>query len=85
MSELQSETLRQILHHELDEGNSVASRETGWSKMDLVVRMKRPLDREFVHAHASSSCHTFSSDDPHNGPPEFGIVCGAESIVGPKS
>lgn len=85
MSELQSETLRQILYHELEAGNEIAQRETGWSKMDLVVRMKRPLDKEYIRAHENSSCHTFSSSDPHDGPPAFGIVCGAESIVGPYS
>lgn len=82
---LRSPVLRSVLEQELATGNAISDTETGWSKMALVVRMARPLDqgRAWQAVQGDPACHVFENRDPHNGPPEFGIVCCNEAVTGP--
>lgn len=82
---LASDMLREVLSHELAAGNAVARSETRWSKMDVVVRMRHPLDERFLQsvARKDPACRVYGVDDPHQGPPEFGIACGREAVSGP--
>lgn len=86
-STLRSAPLAAILAHELQRGNSVAQEETAWSRMDLVVRMEKPLDEVFAQgaAEQNSALRTFRTNDPHYGSDEFGVRDGAEAIVAAAS
>lgn len=84
MSKLSHPLMQALLAHELALGNAVAAEETGWSNMDLVVRMKKPLDSGFAERAVSESggaVRSFHTNDPHNHGAEYGVVCGRESIV----
>lgn len=76
--------LCRILAHEEERGNFAAERQTGWSKMDLVVVMEKPLDHNYVERAArNTEARIFSFHDPHYGNAQYGIAAGRESVVGP--
>lgn len=84
MAELHSAILRRILAHETERGNIVKDQETGWSRMDTVVRLKNPLDLDFAEEAAAggSEAHVFRTRDPHYGN-DAGVRDGREAVVGP--
>lgn len=84
MNKFKSKYLNELLDSELSRGNEILREETGWSKMDLVVRLKNPLSADETEAKAAASEGTlriFSHTDPHDGS-EYGVICERESLVG---
>lgn len=52
--------------------------------MDLVVRMREPLDVSFLEKmRFEPGVRIFRNRDPRNEGPELGIVQGRESVTGP--
>lgn len=86
MNRLKSAALREVVQHELERGNEIAEYATGWSKMDLVVRLKNPPDPDFLRVTAKkySFAHTFQTRDPHYASEACGIVDDREAVTGPK-
>ncbi|MEG2687477.1 MAG: hypothetical protein RR954_10270 [Christensenellaceae bacterium] len=86
MNKFKNALLNEILAHELSLGNTIIAQETAWSSIDLVIRLKNPLDRAFCEQQVSKSgklAHSFETNDTHNGK-EYGIVCKKESITAKK-
>lgn len=78
--------LRKIIMHEEARGNAVEQTQTQWSKMDLVLVMKYPLDRGYVEAIAQNApVHVFEVSDPHYGAPQYGVTAGREAVAGPAA
>lgn len=81
--ELSSQLLSQIVRSELRHGNQIRGIETGWSRMDTVIRFARPLSLLDLPADwADSGGRTFAWEDPHGGR-EAGLIVGHEAVVGP--
>ncbi len=84
MNKFKNVHLNKLLNSELARGNEILAEETAWSKMDLVVRLKLPMDissAEAVAGESEGTLRTFSHSDPHDGS-EYGVICERESIVG---
>lgn len=85
MNKLKSPLLNQFLLAELESGNVIEQVETGWSKMDTVIRLKKALDQDRLDKLLAAHPHTlrsFTNNDPHY-PKESGLIDGRESVVGP--
>lgn len=82
MRSLRSATLRDVLAHELERGNTVQDEETAWSRMDLVVRMKDPIDEAYAAQAASQvpDARVYHTSDPHYGT-ETGVRDGREAVT----
>ncbi|WKY44751.1 hypothetical protein Q5O14_01245 [Eubacteriaceae bacterium ES2] len=85
MSNLESSILSRFLDQELARGNTIDKIETGWSKMDTVIRLKKPLNQETITRILDENPQTlrsFTATDPHY-PQETGLIHDRESVVGP--
>jgi hypothetical protein len=69
-------TLKNILDHELAAGNRVIAVDTGWSKVDLAVRLAGPLDMAYIKKVAAHDpdLEIWESRDIKN-PQENGVLC----------
>ena len=75
--------LNELLREELTRGNAIDAEETGWSKMDLVVRLQKPINSgrvEEILAQAGGKVRSFYYQNPRTGE-EFGVVSCRESLV----
>jgi hypothetical protein len=80
--------LKIILRSELRKGNRILAVEKGWSKVNLAVRLTRPLDLEYIKKAASKNpdLQIWQSNDVKN-PQETGILCksAAQTLSGSLS
>ncbi|MDK2935854.1 MAG: hypothetical protein PWP62_862 [Eubacteriaceae bacterium] len=86
MNKLKSSILSHLLEEELAGGNTIDKIESGWSKMDTVIRLKKPLNQEAIKKLLDENpltLRSFTSNDPHY-PKESGLIHKRESIVGPS-
>jgi hypothetical protein len=68
--------LQSLLNHELKAGNRILAVDTGWSKVDLAVRLARPLDLSYVRQEVARNpdLEIWESRDIKN-PQETGVLC----------
>jgi hypothetical protein len=78
--------LKDILKHELAAGNRIIAVETGWSKVNLAIRLAEPLDHSFLHKTAENNpdLQIWYSRDVKN-PQETGVLCKSsqQTLSGP--
>jgi hypothetical protein len=68
--------LQPLLQHELDRGNRIIAVDTGWSNVNLAVRMAAPLDMEYLKRAVLNNpgLEIWESRDVKN-PREAGVLC----------
>lgn len=68
--------LQSLLQYELKRGNRILAIDTGWSKVELAVRLAAPLDMAYIKnmvAH-NPDLEIWTSSDVKN-PRESGVLC----------